>query len=141
MRLLKPLLKILPVVLLFVVGVHQIWLSHASPLSPWLGGGFGMFSATDALSNRHLHAYLVGPEFRREIFAPESLWPIEDKILGLPTKSRLRRFAAELLAVTDLGDHRVETLELHVWTTTFDTKDLQPSGKLLQTLIVEVDAP
>lgn len=48
----------LPVVLI-VVALTQITLAHTRDLSPWKGGGFGMFASVDLLTYRPLKADFV----------------------------------------------------------------------------------
>ena len=51
-----------PALLLVVVAVVEFGLSRASDLSPWLGGGFGMFASDDSGDGRRLVARMVGPD-------------------------------------------------------------------------------
>src|SRR5918993_690761 len=46
-------------VLLVAVAVQQIILSSAFHLSPWTGGGFGMFSSVDTFATRVLRGVLI----------------------------------------------------------------------------------
>jgi hypothetical protein len=48
----------LPVVLI-VVALTQITLAHTRDLTPWKGGGFGMFASVDLLSYRPVQAEFV----------------------------------------------------------------------------------
>ena len=48
--------------LLVLIACWQLYRAHTQYLTPWKGGGFGMFSTVDALSNRILRTYLVTPE-------------------------------------------------------------------------------
>jgi len=48
----------LPVVLI-LVALTQITLAHTRDLTPWKGGGFGMFASVDLLSYRPLQAEFV----------------------------------------------------------------------------------
>ncbi len=41
-------LRLLPPLCLIGVALVQLGLASAASLSPWLGGGFGMFSTTDS---------------------------------------------------------------------------------------------
>jgi hypothetical protein len=63
--------------LLCIVAVTQIFLSHTKHLTPWKGGGFGMFASIDRMERRVLHItaetdwgkYVIDPEIiinRRE---------------------------------------------------------------------------
>ncbi len=49
---LSPLERWLPPGVLVVVALTQLLLAHTRNLTPWKGGGFGMFASTDGLSSR-----------------------------------------------------------------------------------------
>ena len=46
---------------------------HAQDLTPWCGGGFGMFSTTDGRFARHLHVVAQSPGLRIELGIPAAL--------------------------------------------------------------------
>ncbi len=85
----------LPSAILMVVACAQLWLVHTADLSPWSGGGFGMFSTTDDGGNRHLHAFAIRPGIRRELHIPSSLRDRMRRVLILPTEANLRGLADE----------------------------------------------
>lgn len=79
------------------MALHQVWLAHRAALSAWTGGGFGMFSSTDAWGRRHLHAYAIAADgTRRELPVPELLGSEERRALALPDARRLRTLALAL---------------------------------------------
>ena len=79
------------------MALHQVWLAHRAALSAWTGGGFGMFSSTDAWGRRHLHAYAIAADgTRRELPIPERLGDEERRALALPDARRLRALALAL---------------------------------------------
>jgi hypothetical protein len=45
---------------LVLVALLQLYLAHTQDLSPWKGGGFGMFASVDGTSHRVVRASLVG---------------------------------------------------------------------------------
>lgn len=53
------LLALLAPLLLTVMALRQIHAAHGYGLSPWKGGGFGMFSSVDRINCRVLRAHLV----------------------------------------------------------------------------------
>lgn len=55
-------IKWTPVVLLIVVAMNQQYLAHFRNLTPWKGGGFGMFSTVDTYTGRTLFVYLITDE-------------------------------------------------------------------------------
>ena len=65
--------RYLPVILLVVLASSQLYLVHTESLSPWAGGGFGMFSTPDAPRSRTVRAYVLTPGVRREVKIPDYL--------------------------------------------------------------------
>ena len=129
----------LPVALLVTVACLQLWLAHTVDLSPWAGGGFGMFSTMEGRGNRHLHAFALRPGIRRELDIPSSLNPHLERVLVFPSESALRSLAAELVHVPTPDAGPLAAIELQVWTTHFDSNSLEPSGTLLRAFEVPID--
>jgi hypothetical protein len=130
----------LPVTLLIAVACVQLWLSHTAGLSPWAGGGFGMFSSTDTRGNRHLHAFAIRPGIRRELDLPSSLNLHIERVLVFPTESALRSLAAELAHVPTPDAGPLAAIEIQVWTTRFDPHSLEPSSTFLRVIEVPFGA-
>lgn len=116
-----------PVLLTLVAGA-QLWLAHARDLTPWCGGGFGMFSTVDGWGARHLHAWLRGDGWRREVEIPRELGDLEQRALALPDETRLRALARALAADDDgrLGPPRA--IEILVLKRRFEPGELAPEG-------------
>jgi hypothetical protein len=127
--------------LLISVACGQLWLSYTADLSPWAGGGFGMFSSTDTRGNRHLHAFALRPGIRRELDIPRSLAAGLQHVLVFPTEPNLRAFAAALSSVPTPDDGPLQAIELQVWATHFAPDNLQPSSELLRAVTVRMDGP
>jgi hypothetical protein len=131
--------RFLPALLLVGVAVHQIFLVHTAGLSAWSGGGFGMFSTTDAGATRHLHAFVMRPGIQRETRIPDWMKDWERVVVTLPSEANLRAFA---LALADLPtpDHGPATaVRVQVWRTEFDPAGLAPIGRILRSLEVSLD--
>lgn len=131
--------RFVPAFLLAVVAAHQFYLSATAGLSPWSGGGFGMFSTTDAGANRHLHAFVLRPGIEREVPVPEALRALEQRTLTLPSDANLRALA---LALADLPtpDHGDATgVRIQVWRTRFDPNTLVPVGAIHRALNVSIE--
>ena len=130
----------LPSVLLVGVACTQLWVAHVTNLSPWAGGGFGMFSTTDVRGHRHLHAFALRPGLRRELEIPSSLHHDVQRILAFPSEGALRTLALALadLPTPDAGP--LAAIEIQVWATHFAPDTLQPSGVLLQAIEVPIGA-
>ena len=122
----------LPVALLTVVAANQFWLARTQFLSPWSGGGFGMFSSTDAPDNRHLHVFVQNEGIRREVMIPRDL---KDKVLRattLPTTERLGTLAAKLALIESRGSFNWEEIEIQVWAVDYQSGSLRPGGRLVK---------
>ena len=127
-------LCLLPCAILIGVAVHQLVLSQAMGLSAWAGGGFGMFSTTDAGGARHLHAFVLRPGLVREVQPPRSLDGLVQRTLAHPTDARLRALARELVRIPT-PDHGAPTaVRVQVWTTHFDPDTLAPSSRIVRAL-------
>jgi len=131
--------RFLPALLLVGAAAHQIFLANTAGLSPWSGGGFGMFSTTDAGASRHLHAFVMRPGIQREVRIPEGLQDWERRVVTLPSDANLRAFA---LALADLPtpDHGPATaVRIQVWHAEFDPISLVPMGRILRSLDVSLE--
>ncbi len=114
--------------LLVAVACVQIGLTRTAGLSPWLGGGFGMFSTSDDRGHRHLHVVEESPGIFADIQVSEELHDLARRVLALPTPPRLERLARAIRAHSPIeGDLRLE-----VWRTRYDPGTLRPSSHLLR---------
>jgi hypothetical protein len=130
--------RTLPGCVLVLVALHQLFLAQTTGLSPWFGGGFGMFSSTDAGRARHVHAVVLRPGLEREVFVPDELRALERRALTLPSDANLRALARELaqLPTPDYGP--ATGVRIQVWRTRYDPKTLAPESHLLRGLVVPV---
>ena len=88
-----------PTLLLAVAGVQAV-LVHAGGLSPWKGGGFGMFSTVDAPDLRSVVG-TVAVDGRAVPTHPAASWPDEaEAAVTLPTVANLRRLAEAMRAAS-----------------------------------------
>jgi hypothetical protein len=115
-------------VLLALVVLVQVWLVHARGLTPWCGGGFGMFSTIDGWGARHLHVWLRGDGWRREAVVPDELSSLKEQALALPDDTRLRALALALAARDDGRLGALRSVEILVLTRRFGEAELVPEG-------------
>ena len=127
--------SVVPVALLVAVAIVQITLSRTSGLSPWLGGGFGMFATTDGRDWRHVHVVAERPGVEREVPVPASLYDLARRARAFPTTARLQNLG--LLSARAAGVVGPTTLRIVLWRTSFDPETLRPTSRVLQ----EVTAP
>jgi hypothetical protein len=125
-------LPLLPGLLLTLVASSQLALHRGADLSPWKGGGFGMFSSNDGGWSRHTHFFVSDAAGEVEVDLPEELEDSEKRLRALPTNARLDRFARELSATvaSEHPDHSAVRIEL--WRTRFDPDDLTPQIELMR---------
>jgi hypothetical protein len=126
----RGLASFLPVGLLISVALHQLAATVYGDLSPWLGGGFGMFATLDSPGNRAASAHVVDPAFRREVHIPADLEDATDRTVAFPTDSRMTALAERL--ATRYANDETESIELTVWR-------IRPSPTPLRTVSVHVD--
>lgn len=134
-------LRWLPPALLVVVALHQLWLVHSQNLTPWCGGGFGMFSTTDGRFARHLHVYALSPGLLVELEIPVEL---DERVLAaaaLPEDARLRALARDFAKYAGSDFESPESIRLEVYATRWDTETLAPAGLLLRAVEVPFAGP
>ena len=88
-----------PGLLLLVAAVHFV-LVFSRDLSPWKGGGFGMFSTVDSPGARYLKAYLVFEHGEMQIDIPRRLKREARLVRTLPSVENLDTLAKRLASQT-----------------------------------------
>ncbi len=136
MRARAPWLEYIPATLLVAIAVSQLILAHTAELSPWVGGGFGMFASTDGRGARHLHIVELRSGIERELYPTEELGDLVRRVRSLPTDRNLRALALAL-AEPSRRDESV-SVRVEVWRTRFDPRTLTPSTHLVRGLEVRV---
>ncbi len=124
-----------PLIGLALLAVNHAQLVVRHDLSPWLGGGFGMFSAID---RRHVVAtHLAGPQQGESIPLANRLEDEVERALALPTPARLSALATEI----SKGRAGCRAIRLEIWRTRIDRETWVPSGLLLATAHATCPAP
>jgi hypothetical protein len=129
----------LPIALLIGVAGRQIWLTRSANLTPWSGGGFGMFSTIDGWGNRYLQAFAIRPGVWRDLEIPPPLLEVTRRVCAFPSEARLRALATALVDVPTPDVGPLEAIEIQVWSIDYDPVTLAPTGSLLRSLKVPVD--
>jgi hypothetical protein len=109
-------LRELPSALLLVLAGVQIALAAGFQLSPWKGGGFGMFASNDHGAFRTLRAFALRPGGEEPLEVPPELRRLELRTRELPTPAALRGFAAALAAYAP----DAPAIRAECWRTGFD---------------------
>ena len=75
--------------LLCAVACVQIYLALTNTLSPWKGGGFGMFSTVDSPDARFLRIYLINDNEETAVILPDSLKTLGRQVQTIPSPALL----------------------------------------------------
>ena len=109
-----------PAIVLACVALIQVYLVNAHGLSPWKGGGFGMFSTIDGTRNRLLRLYIVrGPEERR-IEIPRGLEADVLRARLLPTDRNLTAVAERFVEQSGDRIRGTDAVRVEIWRGAFD---------------------
>lgn len=124
--------------LLLALALNQLRLVHSEALSPWLGGGFGMFSTLDGGSNRSLRAFALDGPYEREIRPHVELGDVERRARVHPTPANLDRLALALLDAGAVPPPLPGALRIQLWRASFEPGTLAPRRELLREHRVEL---
>jgi hypothetical protein len=118
---------LLPVSLLIVVACSQVTLARTAGLTPWKGGGFGMFATNDHGGFRRVRVVERTAAGERPVAVPDELERLRRRAREAPRGANLRRLGEALRArAPELGPLRIE-----VWRTEFARADLAPRRVLV----------
>ncbi len=133
----KKAILYLPTLLLVAIAVNQLILANFFSLSPWLGGGYGMFSTTDVGSNRHIHIYAKSEGIIKELIYPKELSDLALRTKSFPTDRNLDKFTRTIAQIED--DSALKSIEIQVWKSHFKTYSLDPSSKILRSVELKLN--
>jgi len=129
----------LPVGLLLAVAALQLTLARTAGLSPWKGGGFGMFSTTDDAGRRRVRVFVSAPERSEELAIPPSLQDLASRAAVLPTDAALSRLARGVVARETRYHRPVETVRIETWRVEYETRTLAASHRRMRDFVYRVD--
>ena len=132
----KRFLPYVPAILLCVVAIVQVQLSRTRSLSPWKGGGFGMFSTNDD-EYRRIEVWVEGPEGEREIDVSRDLRVMQ--VAAYPTADRLRSMGRRIGEVQRDRGAEVDRVRVVASRTDFDPTDLRPERLLIREVVISLD--
>jgi hypothetical protein len=119
-----------PTALLLAVASGQMFLARTADLSPWKGGGFGMFASVDGLPFRWVRLYVSAPERSEEIVVPASLDDQAQRTATWPHRRALEGLARAVIAREQRRRHPVDSVRVEVW-----RADVSPSLDVSETLM------
>jgi hypothetical protein len=127
-----------PSALLCVIAVAQIILASTTTLSPWKGGGFGMFASVDSVPSRWVRLHVHSAERSEEIVVPASLEDAARRVAAWPHRRALEQLARAVIAREHRHARSVEWVRIEVW-----RADVSPALDVTERLVRELtmDAP
>ena len=110
----------LPVALLVGVASVQIALARTADLSPWKGGGFGMFASTDGSAFRRARIFVEAADRSEELELPPSLEEAGTRAALFPSTRLLTALARGVAARERRYGRPVTSVRVEVWRVDFD---------------------
>jgi hypothetical protein len=117
---------VLPSACLVAVGATQIWLSFTLDLTPWKGGGFGMFSTSDQPRVRFARVVVLTAQGTEILLAQKG--PANEARLraaSLPVRSTAEPLAREAIEITRKSNPAVTGARIEIWKRDFDAATLR----------------
>jgi hypothetical protein len=112
----------IPPLLLLTVAAAQMTLARAALLSPWKGGGFGMFATIDGLPFRQVRLFVDAGERSEQLAIPESLAIEAAKAATFPHGRALERLGRAVIARERSRGRAADRARVEVW-----RADISPS--------------
>jgi len=109
------LVSFVPAILLICLAAGQMTLARTALLSPWKGGGFGMFASIDGLPFRQVRVFVEAPNRSKEIALPDSLEATAAKAATWPHAGSLERLARAVIAREHSRGRAVDSVRVEVW--------------------------
>jgi hypothetical protein len=129
----------LPVVVLVVVAAFQVSLTRAAALTPWKGGGFGMFSTNDHAGQRALRITVTASERSEEIAISPSLQDAAGRAMMLPGDRQLTRLARLVVEREQRHGRPVEAVRIECWRTEHHPDTLRATLRGLRDFVYRID--
>jgi hypothetical protein len=134
-----PLAELLPVGLLIIVAGTQVTLSRRAELTPWKGGGFGMFSTTDDVARRRVRVFVSAPERSEEVAIAPSLENAARRAAALPSDSQLTQLAEGVVRRERRYRRPVDSVRIETWRIDYAPDTLAATFRLLREYVYRVD--
>lgn len=122
-----PRVALVPPLLLAALALVQIGLAFGAHLSPWKGGGFGMFASNDHGGFRSVRLVAEGPDGEARIPNTAELDRLRRRVREFPSSPAMQRLARA--AAPDAPGARAVRVEVR--RLEFDRDDLRPTWQLL----------
>ena len=131
--------EILPVGLLVIVAGTQVTLARRVAMTPWKGGGFGMFSTTDDTARRRVRVFVTAPERSEEVAIAPSLEDAARRAAVLPADYEMARLAEGIVTRERRYSRPVETVRIETWCIDYAPDTLAATSRLLREYVYRVE--
>ena len=131
-------MKILAPALLVAVASSQIALSRTVDLTPWKGGGFGMFATLDTPAIGASTSSSTRPIESEALQVPASIELVVARAAACPADGMLRAVAEAVVARERRYRRPVSRVTLTFWRADFDSATLRPSERPVRTFVYDV---
>jgi hypothetical protein len=128
----------LPAMTLITVALTQVLLARTDALSPWKGGGFGMFATTDGTAFRHVRLFVEGPDRSEELKISPSLEDAASRASLHPSERLLTELAEAVVRRERRHGRSVHTVRIEVWRVDFDGEPLKATERRLRSFVLVV---
>ena len=132
---------IVPVALLLAVACVQVTLARTAGLSPWKGGGFGMFSTTDDSGRRRVRVFVSAAARSEEIAIAPSLEDAAARAAVLPSDGALSRLARRVVDREQRYGRPVDAVRIETWRIEYAPDTLSATSRLARRFVYRVDSP
>ena len=88
--------RFVPVILLAAVAIGQVVLARGFDLTPWKGGGFGMFATLDHAAFRRIDIVVEAADRSEALEVPRSLEIEAARATAFPSRGMLTTLAARV---------------------------------------------
>ena len=130
--------RYVPAALLAAVALVQIGLSVAVNLTPWKGGGFGMFASLDHGGFRGIDVVVDASDRSEQVEIAASLQREAARAVALPVDWLLRDLAAVIASRERRHQRPVARVTLSVWRADFDRTTLRGSERPVRSFVYDV---
>ncbi len=124
--------------MLSIVAIAEVRLTRTEMLSPWKGGGFGMFSTTDDGVTRRMGVRVSGPDGERDIALPAPLSRQAYEAVVFPSRTRLRSLGRRIAGFEAARGHSVSAVRIAVWRMAYDRETLEARPVVVRDVLVPI---
>ena len=129
--------EFVPAALLGVIACTQVALVHRANLTPWKGGGFGMFSTLDHAAFRGITVVVESANRSETIEIPPELEGIAARVAACPSDWLLRIFAESIVASQQRDGETITQVRISVSRTDFDPVTLGANERKLRAVVFD----